>query len=254
MAWNAELYQDKHAFVFGYGRGVLDLLEPMPGERVIDLGCGTGQLTMEIARRGVEHVFGIDASPSMIQQASLNYPVVEASNYSWRVADAASFEMDQPVDAIFSNATLHWVQPPKKAIERMRASLRRGGRLVAEFGGYGNIDTIAHALESELMKRDIRFVNPWFYPSIGTYTAMLESNDFVVRSAQLFPRPTPLAEGERGMRNWIDQFATAFFAEVANEIREDIIESAIERVRPRLWNGEHWTADYVRLRIVAIRL
>src|SRR5688572_27496888 len=142
--WDPDLYQSAHAFVWQRAADLIDILAPLPGERVLDLGCGTGQLTAQIADRG-SRVLGIDRSPDMIAQARRNLP-----GLSFDVGDATSFTTDEPFDAVFSNATLHWVRPPEAAVERIRAALKPGGRLVAEFGGSGNVARICDALRRAL--------------------------------------------------------------------------------------------------------
>src|SRR3989440_1851801 len=101
--WNSSLYDQKHAFVYEYGRGLIPVLDPQPGELILDLGCGTGHLTQTIAESGA-HVIGIDSSASMIETAQITYPHLE-----FLVADAKDFFFASPFDAIFSNATLHWI-------------------------------------------------------------------------------------------------------------------------------------------------
>ena len=245
-AWNADLYVEQHKFVWERAGGVLEMLQARPGETILDLGCGTGNLTAKIAALGA-NVIGIDASAEMIARAKNDNPGID-----FRVADACEFEIEAPVVAIFSNATLHWVQPPEKAIDRMYAALRPGGRLVAEFGGHGNINAIVVALESELVDRQLPVTNPWFYPSVAEYASMLESAGFEVRFAELFDRPTPL-QGEDGMRLWYEQFAGHFFAGVSADDKRDIIAGAVERLRPLLWRDGEWIADYRRIRVIAIR-
>ena len=137
--WDAKLYDGRHAFVHQLAAGVVDLLAPQPGERVLDLGCGTGALTQQIADAGAD-VFGIDASPAMVAKATAAYP-----GLSFAVADATTMVFDQPFDAVFSNAVLHWVRPPAAAVARMFAALRPGGRLVLEMGGRGNVATVLAA-------------------------------------------------------------------------------------------------------------
>src|ERR687885_1534000 len=96
--WDATLYQSNHAFVWQYGEGLIDFLSPKKGECILDLGCGTGQLTQKIADAGAE-VIGIDSAKAMIDQAQKNYPHLQ-----FAVADARNFDFEQPFDAVFSNA------------------------------------------------------------------------------------------------------------------------------------------------------
>lgn len=242
MKWDAGTYQDKHAFVFKMGAGVVDLLDPRPGERILDLGCGAGQLTASIADRGAVTV-GIDASTDMIEAALANFPSLD-----WHVMNAADFAFDEKFDAIFSNAALHWIHPPEDAVACMSRALKPDGRLAVEFGGKGNINAIVSALRTEADARGIQIDNPWFYPSIAEYATMLERHGIDVRTAMLFDRPTPLGEGELGMRNWLLQFRHNL---VAND--PEFLDAVVERLRPILWDGEKWTADYVRIRLLAIR-
>ena len=105
MNWNAACYQQQHSYVWQHGESLLARLNPQVGDRILDLGCGTGQLTEQIAASGAE-VIGIDSDRAMIARAQANYP-----HLTFQVADAASFQLPEPVDAVFSNAVLHWVRP-----------------------------------------------------------------------------------------------------------------------------------------------
>lgn len=250
QTWNAALYDQRHAFVYERGADLLELLAPQAGERILDLGCGTGHLTAQIAARGAE-VVGLDASAEMIEQARRNHPQL-----AFEIADATQFEVAEPFDAVFSNAVLHWVKPPEKAIERIAAALKPGGRFVAEFGGKGNVaailDAVGQAVNAAL-GRDAGDVNPWYYPSVGQYAAILEANHFEVRYATLFDRPTPLEEREQGLANWLAMFCGPCFAVLPEALRPQAIADTIERARPRLYRDGSWTADYRRLRIMAAK-
>jgi trans-aconitate 2-methyltransferase len=248
--WNASLYDDRHAFVYEHGAELLDLLKPQAGERVLDLGCGTGHLTAKIRDAGAD-VLGIDASAEMIEQARRNFRGVR-----FEVADARDYRPDQPFDAVFSNAALHWVKPPQAAVQTIGAALKPGGRFVAEFGGHGNVRQIVAVLQgavSSRLGRKIEDVNPWYFPSIAEYAGLLEQRGLEVRYAVLFDRPTPLEEGESGMANWLAMFGEPCLTTVPEEDRPTIIAEAIERMRPQLWHEGRWTADYRRLRIVAVK-
>ncbi|MEH2282732.1 MAG: methyltransferase domain-containing protein [Nostoc sp.] len=249
--WDTSLYEDKHAFVWQYGEDLLKLLNPQPGESILDLGCGTGQLTEKIAEAGAE-VMGVDYASEMIEKARQNYPHIR-----FDVADARSFQVDKPLDAVFSNAVLHWVKEADSAIASIHKSLKSGGRFVAEFGGKGNVKAIATALYSALESVGIaqaQVENPWYYPSIGEYASLLEHHGFDVIYAIQFSRPTPLAEGEAGMANWIKMFASPFFAGLSPEQQIEIIPVVEEYLKPTLYQQGTWTADYRRIRIVAIKL
>ncbi len=247
--WDPEFYEAKHAVVFKAAADLVDLLAPAANERVLDLGCGTGQLTSEIATRGAK-VIGIDQSAEMIAQAQNNFPDI------WfEVGDATTFKTTQPFDAVFSNAVLHWIKRPADAIARVWDALRPGGRLVAEFGGRGNIAGIVSASQDALTAQGrlaLRDDLPWYFPSISEYAALLEARGFEVTFAQLFDRPTKL-EGDAGLRNWIAQFGSHFVDDL-NEAERDAFFARIEQIlRPTLFRDGAWTADYRRLRIVAVK-
>ncbi len=249
--WDTSLYEDKHAFVWQYGEDLLQLLNPQPGESILDLGCGTGQLTEKIAQAGAE-VMGVDHASEMIEKARENYPHIR-----FDVADARNFQVDKPLDAVFSNAVLHWVKEADSAIASIHQSLKPGGRFVAEFGGKGNVKAIATALYRALESIGIpqaQVENPWYYPSIGEYASLLEHQGFDVIYAILFPRPTPLAEGEAGIANWIKMFASPFLAGLSPEQQIQIIPVVEEYLKPTLYQQGTWTADYRRIRIVAVKV
>jgi len=248
--WNAGLYDDKFSFIWEYGSNLIDLLDPRPGERILDIGCGTGHLTQTIAQRGAD-VVGTDYSASMIEQARANYPGIR-----FEVEDASNFTVDQPFDAIFSNAVLHWVRDAEGAVASMSAALKPGGRLVAEFGGKGNVrqivdTTLAVLNEMGYTNRDAS--NPWYFPSIGEYTGLLERHGFETRSALLFDRPTRLDGGDSGLALWLEMFGDSFFAGISADERERIVAAVVDRLRHTLFRDGNWYADYVRLRVLALK-
>ncbi len=246
--WKSALYESKHSFVWQYGADCLELLSPQIGERILDLGCGTGQLTQEIAKRGAITI-GIDKAPAMISQAQKNYP-----NLQFEVADATNFHVEEPFDAVFSNATLHWIKEPERAIASIWQALKPGGRFVAEFGGKGNVNVIATAISNALSVGGYPAkpgYNPWYFPCIGEYTTVLEKQGFLVTYATLFERPTPLEEGEKGLENWIEMFANSLLQQIPENKRQDIIQDIENQLRVERYQDGTWWVDYKRIRVVA---
>jgi trans-aconitate methyltransferase len=247
--WDAGLYDDKHSFVWKLAAAVLELLDAKPGERILDLGCGTGHLTARIAEAGA-HVVGVDRSPEMIRQAKEKYPSLR-----FEVMDARQIALDGNFDAVFSNAALHWINEPERVISCIKKSLRPGGRFVAEFGGKGNTGELLKAVQHVWAKLGLAgpAPHPWYYPSIAEYAGLLEQHGFEVTHATLFDRPTPLDDSERGLRNWLEMFGSAFVEGLPEATRERLLMEIERELRPKLFLGDHWVMDYRRLRMVAKR-
>jgi trans-aconitate methyltransferase len=252
VLWNGDQYDAKHSYVPRYGADVVELLEPREGERILDLGCGTGRLTAEIAATGAR-VVGLDAAPGMIEKARAEYPGLE-----FVLADAVTFAFDAPFDAVFSNAALHWIEAASQGavVTKITAALKPGGRFVAELGGKGNVQMLVVAMRAALEELDIASpINPsqWFFPSIGEYASIVEANGLEVRSATLFDRPTRLDAGADGIREWIAMFGADFAALVPSDRSDAFVRAVERRLRPTLYHDGAWYADYRRLRILAMK-
>jgi trans-aconitate methyltransferase len=248
--WNPSLYDRQHAFVFEHGKSLLELLDPQPGERILDIGCGTGHLTKAIAEAGAQ-VVGMDNAPAMIAGARAAYPEL-----TWQLADVRAFSVAEPFDAIFSNAALHWVPAAETgaALDCIAQALKPGGRLVLEMGGRGNVATLLQAVSAALWELlQERPPQLWFFPSIGEYAALLEDRGLEVRAAWLFERPTPLENGEHGLRVWLAMFGSGLLASVPAAQREEVMARIEALARPRLFDVTRgrWILDYRRLRLLA---
>lgn len=245
MAWNAELYKEKHAFVFQYGSNLLEWLEPKEGEKVLDLGCGTGELTAQLAATGAK-VTGIDSSASMIESARQHYPDV-----IFEVADATNFSLPEKFDAVFSNATLHWIRQQEKTLERIHRHLEPGGRLILEMGGKGNVDDLTSATQAAMEKRGYAFKPFWYFPSVGEYTSLLEEYGFRVNQVLYFDRITELADPDNAIVEWLKMFGAQFFEQVPEADRLLIMQEAQESMRATCFRDGKWFLKYVRLRVKA---
>ncbi|MGE7090526.1 class I SAM-dependent methyltransferase [Lysinibacillus sp. NPDC048646] len=248
-SWNADLYDQKHAFVSKFGESLVDLLAPQPDEIILDIGCGTGDLAQEIAAQGAI-VQGIDASPEMISTAQQKYPTI-----TFAVQDAATMHFTNEFDAIFSNAALHWMKQQDSVIQRIFQALKPNGRFVAEMGGHGNIASIVGALRQSM--HDLRFPYiedyfPWYFPTAEQYQSMLENAGFTVDGITLYERPTPL-QGEDGLRNWLVMFSNNMLQHLSDDEKERVYTKCEELLKPSYYHDGQWLADYCRLRFVAYK-
>jgi SAM-dependent methyltransferase len=245
QVWDTQAYEKNAAFVHGMASGVIELLAAQPGERILDLGCGDGQLTLKIAATGA-HVVGVDASAEMI--AAARQRGIEAEKGT---AEALPYP-DGSFDAVFSNAALHWVRGQDAMMAEVRRVLRPGGRFVAEMGGHGNVAAIQVAFMAVLVRHGYggREDGVNYYPTVAAYTRRLERHGFRVEQMALIPRPTRLAE--TGMVGWFKTFRSGVLNGLPEAIRETVIEESAALLAPALRDEDgNWTGDYVRLRFVA---
>jgi len=248
-SWNAKLYDHNHSFVSKYGSPLIELLAPTKGESILDLGCGTGDLANQIYEYGV-NIIGMDQSQNMINQALKKYP-----HLSFNVEDVLEMEYQNQFDAVFSNATLHWIKKPKQALQGIFHSLKFGGRFVAEFGGLGNVQTITDEIIHQLKCEGMEYTSdqfPWYFPSIGEYAALMEEVGFYVPFAQHYDRPTPL-DGENGLRNWIEMFAGNILVNQSEGTKERIMTNVEKNLRNTLYKDGQWVADYKRIVVVGMK-
>jgi ubiquinone/menaquinone biosynthesis C-methylase UbiE len=248
--WKTELYDNKLGYVSEFGKGVVELLNPTAGEKILDLGCGTGDLAYEISKIGA-NVTGMDLSTDMIGNARKKYPDIH-----FVIGNAEDFQFDETFDAVFSNAALHWMNHPKQVLKCVWNVLNKGGRFVAEFGGHGNVETVIKAT-SEVLYEDYTIdaskLNPWFFPSIAEYSTLLEQQGFNVTYAVHFDRSTQLEDGENGLNHWLTGFADDFFKSFGEEEKKLVIEKIMKKSRQDLFDHGSWYVDYKRLRIKALK-
>jgi len=232
--WDANAYARVGGFVPALGQAALELLDPQPGEHILDVGCGDGTLTLKIKERGAD-VVGIDNNLSMIGAA-------RAKGLDARLMDAAELKFAEAFDAAFSNATLHWVLDKERAARAIWFALKNGGRFAGEMGGDGNLRKLREALDDVLVLRGYgppTYAANW-YPSVEEFVALYEHVGFKDVDARLVERPTPL---EHGVAAWVLTFRAGWLdrAGVPPEERQAIADAVADRVQTDV-------ADYVRLR------
>ena len=245
MDWNARLYERSHGFVAEYGKALLEFVKPDPEQAILDVGCGTGTLTAELALRA-GHVVGIDASPEMVIEASRQFPGLE-----FLVADALEYPFENQFDVVFSNAVFHWLPDHDRLLKNIRSALKPGGRLVCEFGAQGNVAAIEQAFARACGELGLRYESRFIFPEASAFARLLRANHFTPELVVAYDRPTVLKEGEHGLAHWMRQFFAGPLAAMSARQRDAVLSRAEELARPKLWNGDAWVADYRRLRVVA---
>jgi 2-isopropylmalate synthase len=245
-SWQASQYINHASFVPQLGNPVVELLNPLPGENILDLGCGDGTLTLKIAEAGAK-VHGIDASESMIAAA-------RKRGLSAEVGSGETMNFQDQFDAVFSNAALHWMIDYNAVINGVRKALKPDGRFIGELGGQGNIAALIDAMCSIFNRHEEfgEFKNPWFFPSVTQYQQALERGGFQVSYMELIQRPTPL---KTGVREWLKIFAKNITQDLNPEQKERFYQEAEQLLKPVLFTEkEGWVADYVRLRFAAYKV
>jgi trans-aconitate methyltransferase len=251
--WDPGQYRARTGFVTAGGLPVVDLLDPRSGERILDLGAGTGELTHAIAARGAD-VVGVDASEAMVNAARAAYPAL-----TFAVADGQALRYEAEFDAVFSNAALHWMPRAEAVARGIYRALRPGGRLALEMGGHGNTKAVLAAVEHAARALNVaeipRPFTPWYFPKLGEYASLLESVGLSVRYAVLFDRPGPMPDrdGEPGLAAWLSTFAAPWLAPLPDKTRARLLERIADVARPALFRDGVWHVDYVRLRVEAVK-
>ena len=243
--WNTAAYAANGRFVATMAIGVVGLLAPQPGEHILDLGCGDGALTEQLAASGAI-VTGVDASLAMVAAAR-----TRGLHIDYHSATALPYE--NQFDAVFSNAALHWIRDAESVLKGVHRALKPKARFVAEMGGQGNIAAIRTALQSVLAPYgiDAEETAASFFPSPAHYRCLLEQAGFEVQSIDLIPRPTPLPNG---MEAWLNTFRNGVLDRLPADDRAQALTRVVTLLRPILCDAEgKWAADYVRLRFQATR-
>ncbi|KAI9322797.1 S-adenosyl-L-methionine-dependent methyltransferase [Dichotomocladium elegans] len=258
MAWSSDNYNIHAPYVPQLGNIILEMLEAQPKERILDFGCGDGYLTKELAKK-CESVVGLDANEDMITKAKM--VTKDAPNITYALLDghdvAAWFDRtgQQPFDAVFSNATLHWLKKdPIKVIQGIHHVLKPNGRFVAEMGAFTNCGEIHTALITALNRRgyDGKALSPWYFPSVEVYASHLRKNGFTVETIESVPRPTELNTDIVG---WLTTFGFNFLHALKSEEEcQQVVSEIVEHLRPCYQREDgKWFVMYVRLRVVAYK-
>jgi trans-aconitate 2-methyltransferase len=249
--WDGTSYDRISAIQQGWGEEVLGRLELAGDERALDAGCGSGRVTeMVLERLPRGHVVAVDASPSMVAAASARLAGVD-SRYAGRVevrqCDLLELALEEPVDAVISTATFHWIGDHDRLFARIHAAMRPGGRLVAQCGGEGNIDGLrSQALEvlagEPYAEHFEGWRAPWNYAAAEITEQRLRGAGFSEAHCWLTPAPSSPDEPREFLQTIV---LGPHVQQLPAELRERFMDDVLERI------GEPVVIDYVRLNIEA---
>lgn len=258
LDYSASNYNQTAAFVYSdeYTAPVLSLLKPSIGERIVDFGCGTGELTLRIQEAvGASGLtVGIDYNIDMISKALTNGVRHAYASDLQNIQIPTQPMLENSFDAVFSNAVLHWCKEnPRGVLDGAKRLLKVGGRFACEMGGFMNCIGVRMGLHQAIKRRghEPDKMDPWYFPTIEEYQGLLESAGFRVNTISLVPRLTPLLDG--GLRGWLQLFARqTFLKEFSDRDAAAIIDEVVDICEVDMKDKEgNWALMYVRLRFLA---
>lgn len=248
MHWDSTLYDNRHDFVARYGEGLLRYLPDEPRQRILDLGCGTGTLSAELADHAAA-VLGVDSSPDMVARATALH---HAPNLRFEVCDALDLPYAGEWDVVFSNAVFHWIGDHDRLLANVRRALKPGGLLICEFGAHGNIAAVDGAFADAMRAHGRDYRCKFTFPTVEAFADGLERHGLRVGTIRDYDRPTPLSDGYDALEAWMTQFYASELEPLDDDERRDVLDRTCRAAGATLWDGTRWTLDYRRLQAVAV--
>jgi trans-aconitate 2-methyltransferase len=231
--WDADAYSKASSIQKKWGLELLDKLNLRGDERVLDIGCGDGKLSVQIADRLPRgSVVGIDSSEEMIAFARENYPADGHPGLSWLVMDARALSFEQEFNVVFSNAVLHWIFDHRLVLEGIKRALEPGGRMLLQMGGRGNVTAIGIALGTVMGSEawqsyfiDFRF--PYGFYGPDEYREWLREAGLRPIRVELITKDM-VFENEEALAGWVRTTWLPFTERVPDDQREDFIREVVE--------------------------
>lgn len=244
--WDALTYDRVSDPQFQWALEQLERL-PLNGDEVLlDAGCGTGRVTGELVRRVPDgRVYGVDAAPSMAEHAQKAL----GDQATILCQDLVELDLPEPMDVVFSNATFHWVKDHDALFGAIYRALKPGGRLHAQCGGFGNIDSVraiadAVAAEEPFVEHFADWRQPWNFATDDETAARLERAGFIDVHCWLEPKPVTPADP----RSFVQ---TVILVRHLDPLPEELRAPFVDRVLAEI--GEPVVIGYVRLNLTALK-
>ena len=259
VKWNAKAYKESSHNQFQWGLELLDKLALKGNESVLDIGCGDGKLTIEIAKRVPDgYVVGIDNSEEMISFARNTFPKDKYPNVDWQIMNATEIDFDNEFDAAYSNAVLHWIKDHVAILRGVKRSLKPGGRILFQMAGKGNAVNAAQVLIDVISKEKWSkyFINgvssTLCYYGIDDYHVWLKELGFVEKRVEFITKDSFFHEREE-MRQNIEASWMIFTDMIPENLRDQFIEELIDGFDERSLKDEfgNYHIDMLRLEVEA---
>lgn len=232
--WNAQDYSKSSSEQQKWAQELISKLALKGDERVLDIGCGDGKITAQIARQLPEGcVMGIDLSEEMINFATRNFPPDRYPNLSFELKDAGNLDFDHGFDVVFSNAALHWVIDHLPVLEGVKKSLKPSGKLLFQMGGAGNAIEIFEAFDT-IIKNDTwgkyftNFPTPYAFYGPQEYEELLKQVGLKRKRVELIPKDM-IHKGKEELSAWVRTTWLPYTQRIPQGSREEFIDELVDR-------------------------
>ncbi len=232
--WNAVDYAKSSSAQQPWARELIRKLKLQGDESLLDIGCGDGKVTAEIAGAVPNgSVVGVDNSEAMIALARSQYPAEAFSNLHFRLEDACSLPFRNEFDVVFSNATLHWIPDQKAVLRGIFKSLKRNGKVLLQMGGRGNAESVLGVFD-EMMRTEewnayfngFNFSYGFFGPE--EYRAWLQESGLESKRVELIPKDMVYSD-RIGLEAWIRTTWLPYTQRIPEEKQESFITQLTDR-------------------------
>ncbi|KAF0133278.1 MAG: trans-aconitate 2-methyltransferase [Candidatus Saganbacteria bacterium] len=231
--WNSGLYKNFSQNQLNWGKELIEKLAPQTGENILDVGCGNGILTAEIAKLAAPgKALGIDSSEDMINSAQQSYSINDYPNLLFKICPIERFESKDAFDGVFSNASLHWVKDHQLALKNIYKALRNGGRIVLQFGGKNNAHQVVDAFEKVINEQkyspyfnDMEF--PWSFLTVEEYKLLLIEIGFT-KVDVFMSQKNAILNGKQELEGWIRSTWTPYLSRLPEDSIDSFVREVIE--------------------------
>lgn len=233
IKWNPNDYHQNSSHQQKWAGEILIKMALKGDERILDLGCGDGRITTEVARQVPKgKVVGLDSSPEMIEFAQKKYLVEKRPNLCFQLGNAQLLDIQEEFDWVVSFACLHWIIDHRPVLKGIRQSLRPGGRILLQFGGKGNAAPLVQTVTGVIARPRwadyfVGFTFPWGFYSPDEYRLWMAEIDLVPISLQLIPK-NQTVEGRQGLADSLQATWLPYWQRIPADLQQQFFAEIVE--------------------------